>query len=1150
MKNLHKDEVLGRLRRHHYMLINGGGLVITLIVLLTSGLEMWADIRGYLANVRDEISFDVSKLSSQVARSTAVVSVNAHNVELALSREKPINHATVLRFKANGNSLTIQRIPEEPPILVMATQPLANTDDAWIHLSLAKNVSSIATRAKERNSGELSAYVYSADKRFLLFTTAPWEQATLHRLLSQQRSILMENLSQDIEPVIASNNELSRPILPVLHWFPPAKSQLNGKPVFRVASVMWKTEQQRFGTLVFELPVEKLASTLPSSSYGGNCLVLDPSGRLMLPCNNLAESKLLKSAQQGLKAGLGESRRSYYQDGQILYSWKLGRNGWILVYSLSLRDIATDTRGQILIPLILGSVIILVTWILLLLVKRRVLAPAVQQSEQIFESEQLSRTFIETAPVGLGLLAVENGAPLLRNLVMVQMQERFQNGDECLSAALALCYRQQTDTPKKGLVHHELTFETHDGQPVSLSANVALARYRGEDALVVAVVDITEKKQLEQYLIAAKEAADKASAAKSSFLAAMSHEIRTPLNAILGNLELLAHSALDEQRDRLDIIRHASDSLLATINDVLDFSKIEAGELHLEHIEFDLLEVAARALDIFAPVAKAKRIALLGELEETVTLPMLGDPTCLGQVINNLLSNALKFTEQGQVVLRVNADLSASLVLIEVEDTGIGMSASQQQKMFRAFRQADETINRRYGGTGLGLALCQRLSEAMGGELSVTSELGKGSVFRLSLPLSLGTAQADRPLFNGERVCALVMMPECRAYLTRVLTAWGLEVESYQHPAQIDNKALAALQILVLWGDRTTWHPNDENRLVEEAAWVIDCSNEGPQIPLATGRVLSTSVYGLKGLAYALRHSLQGQSLPLREQGEQALPRALRVLVAEDNPVNRRLFAEQLRLLGCTVCLVEEGEQALVRLQQERFDILLTDLSMPGMDGYTLARRVREAWPAMPVVAVTANVTQQEHEECEAAGMTQILTKPLLLKELKQMLLVVCGLDAIYHEAKIEPEVGTVQSGLLAGNALPADIQHLFESTCTSSLAVLREANKTEDTPAILRELHFLNGAFGVFEMHELMRQATELENLIRNSGNTSADTVDRLLAAFCEALEQITLAAPVRAESLVTHIITLAESCPEAKVAGEIARLGNELLAILSKRK
>jgi two-component system capsular synthesis sensor histidine kinase RcsC len=694
------------------------------------------------------------------------------------------------------------------------------------------------------------------------------------------------------------------------------------------------------------------------------------------------------------------------------------------------------------------------------------------------ESERLSLTLIETAPVGLGVLRLINGEPLLSSPVMTQTQARLQARGNSLPAELAKCYRQQTKTPEGGLLRQELTFITHEGLPVSLSVSMAAVRYRGEDALVVAFIDITDKKQLEQHLIAAKESADKASAAKSSFLAMMSHEIRTPLNAILGNLELLAHSALDEQRDRLAIVRHASDSLLATISDVLDFSKIEAGELHLEHIEFDVLEVAARALEIFAPTARAKGLLLLGELGDTTSQPTLGDPACLGQVLNNLLSNALKFTVQGQVVLRIRVDAAASLIRFEVEDTGIGMSTLQQQQIFQAFSQADETIKRRYGGTGLGLALCKRFAEAMGGELSVTSELGKGSVFQLSLPLFQAVGQVERPLFNGERVCVLTAEPESQAYLARVLTAWGLAVDSYQHPDQIDEMALASSQTLVLWGDKTPWHPNDENRLIEHASWVIDCSNEGPVIPAVTGRILSTSMYGVRGLALALRHSLQEHHLPLPAQDEQPLPHTLRVLVAEDNPFNRHLLAEQLRLLGCTACLVEGGEQALARLEHEQFDVLLTDLSMPGMDGYSLARKARAAYPKMPVVAVTADATPQEYLKCSAAGMARVLIKPLLLKELKELLLEVCDLEREFSELLMQAEKQT--NAPLGGQALPEDMWDIFEDSCQLSADSIRKAKAIGDTASILQELHKLRGALSVYHFPAAEKMLAEIESQLR----------------------------------------------------------------------
>jgi two-component system capsular synthesis sensor histidine kinase RcsC len=1146
MINRYRDGVLGRLRRHHYLLINGGGLVITLTVLLASGLEIWASIRGYQARVQDEISLDVAQLSALENRTATTIRSGVQNIELALSSQAPPDSVFLQRFWASGASSLIQATPDYQPVLVMANKSVQHLEYAWPYISLAQQISPVISKVKERNEGKLSVYLYSADRNFLLASVAPWTDNTWRKLQSQRDSGLMEQLSGPVEQVIAANNEVHRTAKPILHWLPPYESPLSGQPVFHVATTIWGAKDVRFGVMVFELPVETLSALLPASSSGGNCLLLDRNGRLMVPCNNLSAGRLLSLAQEAQKQGLGENRRSFYQNGQFLNGWKLGPSGWVLVYSLSWGEIVAGTKQQILVSALSAVFIILITWFLLLLVKRRVLAPAVQQSEQIFESEQLSRTLIETAPLGLGLLAQASGEPLLRSPAMLKMQERLHTEGSSLPAELARYYRQQA-LPEGEQLYQELTFDAHSGKPVSLSVSMAPVRYHGEDALVVAFIDISNQKQLEQQLTAAREAADRASAAKSSFLAAMSHEIRTPLNAILGNLELLAHSAHDGQRERLNIIRQASDSLLATISDVLDFSKIEAGELYLEHIEFDVVEVAAHVLAIFAPVAQAKGLALVGELGDTVSQPMRGDPTCLRQVLNNLLSNALKFTEQGQVLLRIGVDEPASLIKIEVEDTGIGMSLSQQERVFRAFRQADETINRRYGGTGLGLALCTRLAQAMGGELSVTSELGKGSVFQLSLPLSQEVGAAERPLFQGERVCVLAAMPGARAYLSNVLTAWGLEVSVYQHPVQIDDATLDTTGTLVLWGDRATWHPEDENRLVEEAAWVVDCSNDGAEIPVATGRVLSTSVYGLKGLAFALRYTLQGERLPAREQGEAALPGALRVLVAEDNPVNRRLFEEQLKLLGCTVSLVEEGEQALASLERERFDILLTDLSMPGMDGYTLARRVRVAWPSMPVVAVTANATQQEYDECEAAGIVRVLTKPLLLDELKEMLLTVCGLDAVYHDVQIQPKGEVVSSGFLNGKALPEDVQRLFEKSCADSLAAIKQACMTEDATVILRELHSLSGAFGVFEMNEWVRQASDVENQVRNSGVKAAS---QALVLFCQALETVASGKHTGTEALIARIITLASLCSEEKVGAEITRLGNQLLTALAERR
>jgi len=1144
-----QDGVLRRLRRHQYRLINGGGLLITVVVILACVMEIWAGAREYLAKVQDEISIDARRLSEMSARMTSTLRNNVQNIELSLKISDPPDQTLLQRFEGDA-ALSVLATPDAEPVLVVSDGTPVSREAAWPYLRLAQHMSPALSVIAARNAGQLSAYLYSVDRRFMLTTVVPWPGHDWQRRLIQERSGLMVRLSAGMPEV---SDAIGQGATPVLRWLPPRQSPLTGKQAIPITAGVRAPDGSAFGLLTFELPVEVLASELVDAvGAGGDCLILDDTGQVVLACQGSSRENLLGPARQGIQIGLGQKHRRAYRDGLFLYGWSLGQNGWTLVYSQSWSNIAHGIAVPLVVSTLTAAGIISLMWVLLSLLQTRVLTPAVRQSEQVFESEQLSGTLIETAPVGLALLDLESGVPLLRSPAMVQMQQRVRANGRGLSGELMHQYNLQVGrgggVVEPAVLQQDMAFETHEGSPVNLSVNMAPARYRGRDVLVVSFVNVTENKLLEQRLLEARDAADLANTAKSSFLAAMSHEIRTPLNAILGNLELLARSAQAEQRDRLEIIRRSSNGLLAIISDVLDFSKIEAGELHLESLEFDALEIAANALAIFTPVAQAKGVLLSGQLGETPSQPMRGDPTRLGQVLNNLLSNALKFTERGQVTLRVMVDAAKPWLHMEVEDTGIGMAREQVRQVFRAFSQADETITRRYGGTGLGLTLCMRLTQAMGGGLKVRSELGKGSVFRLSLPLGEGIKPAYWPVFHGERVQILAGLPDSLHYLRDVLQGWGLRVDSYQHPAQLSETDLAAADALVLFGERLTWHGHDEARLLDESSWVIDCRTDGPGQPVVSGHVISTSAHGLKGLAFALSHIFQGQALPSREVQRDALPNRLRVLVAEDNPVNRRLMEEQLQLIGCTALLVENGLQALECLQHEAFDVLVTDLSMPGMDGYALARHARVRWPRMPVVAATANVTLQEQEACAAVGIVRVLTKPLSLAELETALREICGVvDASNGQPTIARlVVGRQQVSWLGGKDLPTQVQRAFERASNDSLAAIRQARVAGDDACILRELHSLRGAFGVFELQALVEQAAQVDRLVRDLGARAAD---EQVALFCESLEA-TLAMRWEAPAMLARILELAVGAADAETAREIERLGRQLTLILAAGK
>ncbi|MFJ2387132.1 hybrid sensor histidine kinase/response regulator [Pseudomonas koreensis] len=1135
-----QDGALQQLRRHQYLLINGGGLLITAVVLIACVLELWASAREHLNQVQEEVSIDARRISELNARTAATLRNNVQNIELALKVAAPQEPQLLKQYWDGLAILRVQSQSGSSSVLVVGDPSSAHTEEAWTYIRLAKIMSPALSVIIKRNAGELTSYLLSADERFVLMAVAPWPGDAWQQKLVQQRAQLTKYLRHG-EGLLPTHVRTSS--VPSLQWLPSRQSLITDKPVIPVVTELQTDDGKAFGKLVYELPVALLTNELAGWDFQGDCVVLDQTGQVIFTCREDRDPNFIQVTQGGVQAGLGSTYRREYRDGQFLYSRSLGQNGWILVYSQTWLDIARGILPQLLISVSAAVAIIAMIWILLILISSRILKPALERSAQVFESEHLSRVLIESAPVGLALLDRDSGETLLRSPAMTHMQGQICAVDGSLSADLLHHYFQRADFASDRTLSQEMTFDTQDGVQVNLAVSMTPARFAGRDALVTMFINITDEKRLQQGLQEAKEAADRANAAKSSFLAVMSHEIRTPLNAILGNLELLTHSALDSQLARLAVIRRASDSLLAIISDVLDFSKIEAGELNLECVEFDALEVASIALSIFAPVAEAKGIKLSGRLSDTVTQPMQGDPTRLGQVLHNLLSNALKFTEKGQVDLRVCVDGDARKLLIEVQDTGIGMTDQQVEHAFRAFSQADESINRRYGGTGLGLALCMRITQAMGGTLSVRSEAGEGSIFLLSVPLGQGK-QADRPVFTEGHVLVVAANEVWQAYLQHVLESWGLQVDVFQHPAQLTEEVLAQADALVLWGERKTWHELDERRLREESSWVVDCRADGAGDPRAEGHILHTTMHGLKGVALALRHILQAQPLPLGKDSFQSLPGQIHVLVAEDNAVNRQLFEEQLQLLGCTVALVENGELALRKLETESFDLLLTDLSMPVMDGYALADAARANWPHMPVFAATASVTSQEQERCRKAGIKAVLSKPLSLHELEHALRDYCHLSPVAPGVAMPVE--TADTGWLGGQGLPIQVLATFERSCLDALQVLRNACDSLDEQRILDELHSLRGALGVFRLEGLTQQAAALDAKVKAVGVRKA-TNNILL--FCEDLEVEVLRHCVAAHALVERILVLAVPGAGARAISEIHRLGTALEQVLPDR-
>ncbi|MBN3846955.1 response regulator [Paraburkholderia sp. Ac-20342] len=859
--------------------------------------------------------------------------------------------------------------------------------------------------------------------------------------------------------------------------------------------------QRRAFTLEFDLVrahgQQGLIDPARISGTPGIAMIVGRNGSIATRAgqSDVAEGAPSQQTLQRLASNAGAEPQEEYEDGLFLISRRLS-DGQALVHTYDSRNLAAAASEDAFADLMITLPTLGMMWILLIALKFRVFRPLLEWSRRVYENEKLNQALIDTAPVGLGLISIDSGKVLVRNQLMAELARRIAPAEDALSDACLQQYSARVArndvTWRQGIFNQDLQFETHDRTGLDLSVSMVRVRYLGKSVLVTAFTDVTAKRRLDQQLRKARQASDSANAAKSAFLAAMSHEIRTPLNAVLGNLELLSHSSLDAvQRDRLRTIRISSDGLLAIVDDVLDFSKIEAGELRLEEIEFDVLEVVSNAIRVFAPVARAKGLVLNAWLGEVTELPMTGDPTRFSQIISNLLSNAVKFTEVGEVALQLSIDSEQNMLTVDVRDTGIGMSPEQQSRLFRPFNQADSTINRRFGGTGLGLALTYRLTQAMGGTLSARSAPGDGSVFALSLPLSHGARVGSIPRFDGQHVVLLSACAAWRSHLERALLTWGLRVHAFADPAQVTVHALETADAVVLWGERSAWDADAENRVIEETTWVIDCVEDGPADPLAIGRLLRVSTIGLKGLADALRHKLQGATLAGTDLRHPVFARRLRVLVVEDYGVIRALLEDQLRMLGCDPVAVPDGSQALANLEKATFDVLLTDLTLPELDGYALAEQAHARWPTMPTIAASAHVTALERTRCRQSGISVVLSKPMALEDLAGALSEVTGERALHVEVH--------SRGTLRGHPIRGDLREIYGQACETSLGRIQQGRAAANIPMLLAELHALRGIPAVFGEYELSRFASQAEASIAAQGDLTAagpllDTIEEWL--------------------------------------------------------